>query len=217
MSPAQRIALLVVADGVLRHRLVAALLRAARPSQLPLAGTLAEGQLRAARMRPAVILLDESAVGEAPLEDAVNELAPFAPVVVVASAARQPEMVRHAGWLAAGQADFVAAVADFLPLATALVTRHLDRAEQLDGLRELAGPPLLEDFGEIVRHEINNPLTGILGNAELLLARRDRLPGVAVRRLETIAELAVRLRETVRRLAGGRDGQDRPPRQVRSA
>jgi len=57
------------------------------------------------------------------------------------------------------------------------------------------------DFGEILRHEVNNPLTGILGNAEMLLARRD-LPASAIERLETIAHLAVRLRETVRRLSG---------------
>ena len=55
--------------------------------------------------------------------------------------------------------------------------------------------------GEILRHEVNNPLTGILGNTELLLARRDGLPPGAIERLETIAELAVRLRETVRRLS----------------
>ena len=58
-----------------------------------------------------------------------------------------------------------------------------------------------EDFGEVLRHEVNNPLTGILGNAELLLARRESLPTAAVERLETIAELAVRLRETIRRLS----------------
>ncbi len=57
------------------------------------------------------------------------------------------------------------------------------------------------DFGEILRHEVNNPLTGILGNAELLLARRDGLPQAAIERVETIAGLAVRLRETVRRLS----------------
>ncbi|PYU24390.1 MAG: hypothetical protein DMG30_09160 [Acidobacteria bacterium] len=57
------------------------------------------------------------------------------------------------------------------------------------------------DFGEILRHEVNNPLTGILGNAEMLLAKRDYLPASAIERLETIAHLAVRLRETVRRLS----------------
>jgi signal transduction histidine kinase len=63
-----------------------------------------------------------------------------------------------------------------------------------------------EAFGELLRHEMNNPLTGILGNAELLLAevRRKndgRLPIGGQQRLETIAALAVRLRETVRRLS----------------
>lgn len=61
------------------------------------------------------------------------------------------------------------------------------------------------DFGTVLRHELNNPLTGILGNAELLLAEARRknleLPGAALARLETIAELAVRMRETVRRLS----------------
>jgi signal transduction histidine kinase len=53
---------------------------------------------------------------------------------------------------------------------------------------------------------MNNPLTGILGNAELLLAEVRRkndgkLPHGGQQRLETIAALAVRLRETVRRLS----------------
>jgi len=52
---------------------------------------------------------------------------------------------------------------------------------------------------------LNNPLTGILGNAELLLVDVKRknleLPASAVRRLEIIVALAVRMRETVRRLS----------------
>jgi len=56
-----------------------------------------------------------------------------------------------------------------------------------------------------LRHELNNPLTGILGNAELLLVELRRkkvpLPPQTERRLETIAALAVRMRETVRRLS----------------
>ena len=61
------------------------------------------------------------------------------------------------------------------------------------------------DFGEVLRHELNNPLTGILGKAELLLVEMRRnhveLPPHAQTRLETIAALAVRMRETVRRLS----------------
>jgi signal transduction histidine kinase len=62
-----------------------------------------------------------------------------------------------------------------------------------------------QDFGAVLRHELNNPLTGILGNAELLLVELRRrnlvLPEQVESRLETIAALAVRMRETVRRLS----------------
>ena len=62
-----------------------------------------------------------------------------------------------------------------------------------------------QEFGAVLRHELNNPLTGILGNAELLLVELRRknleLPAQAQLRLETIASLAVRMRETVRRLS----------------
>jgi signal transduction histidine kinase len=61
------------------------------------------------------------------------------------------------------------------------------------------------DFGEVLRHELNNPRTGMLGNAELLLleVRRGKLnlPPQTLQRLETITELAVRMRETVRHLS----------------
>ncbi|HTP67569.1 MAG TPA: histidine kinase dimerization/phospho-acceptor domain-containing protein [Dongiaceae bacterium] len=63
----------------------------------------------------------------------------------------------------------------------------------------------IRNFGELLRHELNNPLTGILGNAELLLVEMHRqqitLPEEARSRLETIAALAVRMRETVRQLS----------------
>ena len=55
---------------------------------------------------------------------------------------------------------------------------------------------------------VNNPLTGILGNAELLLleVRRGKLdlPPQTLERIEIITELAVRLRETVRHLSNRR-------------
>jgi len=49
-----------------------------------------------------------------------------------------------------------------------------------------------------VRHEINNPLTGILGQAQLLL--RETLPATARKRVETIEQLAGRIRDTVAEL-----------------
>jgi signal transduction histidine kinase len=63
-----------------------------------------------------------------------------------------------------------------------------------------------------LRHELNNPLTEILGNAELLLVELRRknveLPPEAKARLETIAVLAVRMRETVRWLSEQWEAQE---------
>lgn len=64
-----------------------------------------------------------------------------------------------------------------------------------------ASAPLnFEELGMILRHEINNPLTGILGNAELILAAEPELPAAVHARVKTIIDLAVRLRDLVRNL-----------------
>jgi signal transduction histidine kinase len=101
-----------------------------------------------------------------------------------------------------------------LPVAADLVERRLKQSRQFEenisaAKLESEGQDAIhgaEDFGQLLRHELNNPLTGILGNAELLLSevkrKNDgRLPQGGQMRLETIAALAVRLRETVRRLS----------------
>ncbi|MCU1264667.1 MAG: hypothetical protein JWM21_985 [Acidobacteria bacterium] len=56
----------------------------------------------------------------------------------------------------------------------------------------------IADLVSRVRHEINNPLTGILGQAQLLL--REELNPKARRRAETIEQLARRLATTVAEL-----------------
>ena len=75
---------------------------------------------------------------------------------------------------------------------------------------EILGPAFGEwrEIGEIFRHEINNPLTGILGNSELLLAHREHLTAADTQRLETVVDLAVRLRETIRRLSAALESPD---------
>lgn len=173
---------------------------------------------------PAVILLDEAAgappgaglsEGSPRLDAAVSSLASYAPVVVIGDAEHQTEL---SGLVAAGAADYVVRTEESLTVALGLVERRLRKAQNEAGAQPSAAEalaassdaPLIEidpeDFGELLRHELNNPLTGILGNAELLLSeirRKDdgRLPVGATQRLETIAALAVRLRETVRRLS----------------
>lgn len=59
----------------------------------------------------------------------------------------------------------------------------------------------LKENAELItsfRHEINNPLTGVLGQAQLLL--REELSEKARKRAKTIEELAMRLRDIVAEL-----------------
>ena len=51
----------------------------------------------------------------------------------------------------------------------------------------------IADMVARVRHEINNPLTGVLGQAQLLL--REDLSERARKRVETIEGMAIRLRD----------------------
>lgn len=80
----------------------------------------------------------------------------------------------------------------------------------------------LAGFAELAaraRHEINNPLTGLIGQAQLLL--REELSDTARRRVQTIEQLANRIRDTVASLrqiqpprpdAHAGEGTDDPPR-----
>jgi signal transduction histidine kinase len=177
---------------------------------------------------PAVILLEETSVAaesqehsgrSARLESAASALSAYAPVVIIGRASHEGEL---AALVTAGVADFVARSGGCLPVALGLVEQRLLEAQRLSAVLAPSAP--LEDetteaFGEVLRHELNNPLTGILGNAELLLAEVRRkndgqLPNGGQQRLETIAALAVRLRETVRRLSQDWETHNRIPRRA---
>jgi signal transduction histidine kinase len=169
---------------------------------------------------PAVILLDEAAVETEPegplgkalrLDAVVSSLAIHAPVVVIGPAEREEEL---SVLVAAGVAEYVVRSANCLTTALERVEKRLQAAQDgSDDAARCTDRPLdgsdasgSEDFGEILRHELNNPLTGILGNAELLLAEIRRKNDGQIskggqQRVETIAALAVRMRETVRRLS----------------
>ena len=61
-----------------------------------------------------------------------------------------------------------------------------------------------------IRHEINNPLTGVLGQAQLLL--REDLSERSRKRVKTIEDLALRLRDVVAQLREvQRPGNDTEP------
>jgi len=160
------------------------------------------------------------------LAAALSLLAASAPVVWIGGEEDAREVAALVPSLAA---DFVPRSPLSLPAAICLLERRLRLAAPVAPRPGLpASPVSLEDlaldgrdFGEVLRHELNNPLTGILGNAELLLleVRRGRLelPAHNLQRLEVIADLAVRMRETVRQLsdrwiaAGGAPGSEKQP------
>lgn len=173
------------------------------------------------------ILLDAEALHAASLPAVLAEFAAQAPVILIAprgdwarilapaAGAMPPQGPAGSPAIEAGISLMVeAGCLEILPrdggalaIVPALVDRHALRESPGPRPPHTAGGGLPAsaaqsegEFGEMLRHELNNPLTGILGNAELLLARREQLPPPMVARLETITELAIRLRETIRRL-----------------
>ena len=170
------------------------------------AASLPQARRLVERLLPGVIFLDAEALEGADVRAAVRELARFAPVVAAVS----PQNARELSVLVvAGTVDCVPEGEEFLELAAALLERRQLAARRLLERIEAADLEGSVDFGSLLRHELNNPLTGILGNAEMLLYRRQWLPQDAVPRLETIADLAVRLRETVRRLSSAWEARQR--------
>ncbi len=148
--------------------------------------------------------LDEEQGGRVPaLYAAVNALAEYAPVVVMGQASWEPALQ---ALIAAGEADYVTQGGGCITVAAAMLERRLaERKQPANGVSNPA-EDWEKDFAEVLRHELNNPLTGILGNAELLLSEISRrkdgtLPSGGLQRVETIAALAMRMRETVRQLS----------------
>ncbi len=114
----------------------------------------------------------------------------FDPVSLPTLALVSPGEERRVGErLALDPTDFLLRAGDYCALLPAGV-RRLARRRQARW----------EEVAALLRHEINNPLTGVLGNAELVLAEASALPAKTRHRLTTIIELAVRLRDVVRNL-----------------
>jgi signal transduction histidine kinase len=206
MNLTSRTIFIISGDLVLARRCFEELAAFGGRYRTQVVGRASEARKKIGRSAPAAVFLDQSATdiedGTETLESAVALLTEAAPVVVAAAPEKQTGMTFL---ITSGAVDFVARTDNFLPLVAGMLDRRVHMAERAAGMILFPADQLSGDFGEILRHEVNNPLTGILGNTELLLARRDRLPPAAVERLETIAGLAVRLRETVRRLSNAWD------------
>ena len=100
---------------------------------------------------------------------------------------------RQEGWLDA----LVMVSAEVLGRCEALARAH--RVEQSNKLLEreaTLGRYMLE-----MRHTLNNALTAVLGNSELLLLEPGSLSAVARSQIETVRHMAVRMHEILQRLS----------------
>jgi signal transduction histidine kinase len=206
---AARGALLCVADAGLAEQLTRELKLCAHVGSVSVAANLPDLIERMEQNSPCVILLDDDVFQDAPLCELLRQLTKAALVVLLAAAERQTEILRM---VAEGEVEFVARRGEFIPMATCLAERRLRWAQRSASSEGSPWADMPDDVAEIFRHEINNPLTGILGNAELLLSHVVRLPAADTQRLQTVVELAVRLRETIRRLSDAWDSQTRLPK-----
>ena len=100
---------------------------------------------------------------------------------------------QHEGWLDA----LVLAASEVLRRCEAMARAH--RAEQASKLLEreaTLGRYMLE-----MRHTLNNALTSVLGNSELLLLEPGSLSAVARSQIETVRNMAVRMHEILQRFS----------------
>lgn len=92
--------------------------------------------------------------------------------------------------------EFIEAISSQLSLA---LKTSIDSGAA-DGDLKKAKLDTVVETAVTINHEINNPLTAVLGNVQLLLVDRDKLDAKSVRMLEAIESAALRIREVTRRL-----------------
>jgi chemotaxis response regulator CheB len=115
-------ALLCVADAGLAEELTRELNLCAHVGSVRVATNLPELIERMEQDSPCVIWLDDGVFQDAPLSELLRQLTRTAPVILLASAERQSEILRM---VAEGEVEFVARRGDFIQLAACLVERRL--------------------------------------------------------------------------------------------
>jgi signal transduction histidine kinase len=198
LAGGKRVAMLGTADPALAQRLAREMDKSVPRSAIVLVSGLVQLRELLTTRAPRVIFLDSDLLGGLPLLDSVRQFASLAPVLLLASLNAQADVAKL---VADERVDFIARVGDFVPLASALIARRLKQPPTSQSTLSMPSEQTPSGMGEIFRHEINNLLTGILGNAELVLAHREHFSGVEIQRLQTVVDLAVRLRENIRRIS----------------
>lgn len=143
-------------------------------------------------MRPRLLVsvLERAAAGGRPV---LCVLSGLAPEELRRRCHRVIFLRRQEGWL-----DQVAQIGGEV-LRRAQAVSRLRRAEQnaAAGRRDaVLGRYMLE-----MRHNLNNALTSVLGNAELLLLEQDRLPQTMREQLEVVHGMTMRMHEIMQRFS----------------
>lgn len=84
--------------------------------------------------------------------------------------------------------------------AEALSKANRELQEAQTGLVRAERLAAIGQVGIAVKHEINNPLTAILGEAQLLLMQHKDLPERVVERIRVIEEMSLRISDIVQKL-----------------
>lgn len=85
---------------------------------------------------------------------------------------------------------------EFIEVIAAAIRNSMGQAGQIKSARLDA----LRETTATINHEINNPLTVVLGNCQLLLMKSDSLPDDVVKRLRLIEQSSLRIRDVVSQL-----------------
>lgn len=170
----------------------------------------ARRELASRKSLPTSILIDELFLRGESLTTVSEEMAWYAPLILVARPERQGQAARL---VSEGKADFVPRGEHFIPLACALVERTLrwerETEEQIRLLEQFAMEREFHRAREIDRDhfpaEALRMVGAMLDHLELLLGERSHLPEGVGRRLGRVADIAFDLKKALNRRAGFAD------------
>jgi len=131
---------------------------------------------------------------------------------VVAAMSRQPEIsedVLTSLRIFASQAAIAIANArlfeDVVHMAEQIERQNKELLETRDRLVKAERLAAIGQIGLTIRHEVNNPLTGILGLTQWLLGQETDLYESVRNDLQTIEEMAIRIRDIIKKLENVED------------
>jgi CheY-like chemotaxis protein len=134
-----------------------------------------------------------------PLADLIHRIGRLRPLHCIVTVVPTPNPGEKIDLLRAGACEVLAPEAD-----TDLLFHALDRIQELiRSRRQFWEREMLRLVGQLavsVNHEINNPLTGLMGTAELMLMDEEKLDDKMRRDLQTIIKQCHRIQDVTARL-----------------